>query len=348
MKGFFTLKRIFFLTLVALMLSGAAVFLANDAFALTADGGKTEIVIPQGANGEDAAKILKENGLIRSKTWFKLYNRLRGRELKVKSGTFAVPNGSGFDGIVRILSGEGQSARTEVRVVIPEGSTVRGIVGICEELGLSSHADFTNEALCGDYSRYEFISPPAGAIEGVSPLSRFEGYLYPDTYYFYSDATASDIICTMLDNFAVKVDRRYLDACREVGMTLDEAVTLGSVIMREGSGVSDYGRISSVFHNRLKSSRFSGRLQSDATLVYALGREMSASDKALESPYNTYKYGGLPPTPICCPDLNAISHAICPDKTDYFYFVTGRLGTLFARDYHTHQGNIEAQRRAEK
>jgi UPF0755 protein len=130
-------------------------------------------------------------------------------------------------------------------------------------------------------------------------------------------------------------------------MTLDEAVTLGSVIMREGSGVSDYGRISSVFHNRLKSSRFSGRLQSDATLVYALGREMSASDKALESPYNTYKYGGLTPTPISNPDMTAISYALYPDDTPYFYFVTDKDGTvLYARDYKSHLRNIQRVRPA--
>ena len=119
-------------------------------------------------------------------------------------------------------------------------------------------------------------------------------------------------------------------------------ITLASVIIREARFTHDYPKVSSVFHNRLQSTAFGKRLQSDATLVYALGREMTSADKELDIPYNTYKYGGLPPTPIANPDLSAISYAIYPDSTPYYYFVTAKDGSvLYARDYASHLRNVQ-------
>lgn len=342
MKSFFTAKRTVFILLCALVLSGIAVTLAYETFALGADDGLTDISVPEGADADVLASLLKDGGLIKSKAWFKIYAAMRGSELdRVSAGVYSVPSASGYDGILAILSGRSENKRRQVRIVIPEGCTVRGIARrVSEVYGISSEKELLSEAINGDFSEFEFLPRTAGATEGVDPTSRLEGYLYPDTYYVYSDSSAHEIITVMLENFARKVDGRYLAACERVGMTLGEAVTLASVIVREGASVSEYGRISSVFHNRLASRTFGGRLQSDATLVYVLGREMSASDKSLDSPYNTYSHGGLPPTPICCPDVDAIAYALYPDKTDYFYFVTGKCGTLFASDYHTHQENV--------
>ena len=132
----------------------------------------------------------------------------------------------------------------------------------------------------------------------------------------------------LLSNFGKKFDDKYRSACKAQGLTIDEAVTLASVIIKEARFVSDYPKVSSVFANRLKSRSFGRRLESDATLVYILGRQMKSEDKALDSPYNSYKNGGLPPGPISNPDVNALSYAIYPDKTNYYYFVAENSGKI--------------------
>ena len=341
MKKSFGLKYIFAVLAVSGAMAVAICLLAADAFALTAPKGETEITVPEVFDAKTVDGILKDSGLIKSRLWFRVYNKLRGNTLSPKGQSFIIPNDSGFDGIVRIINSGGSGEHTQIRVTIPEGSTVEDIASIvCDRYGICSREELFDAERNGDFSEYSFVSAVTGAMkERIHPL---EGYLYPDTYCFFSDSTGYEVLCRMLDNFASKIDERYLKACAARGMTLDEAVTLGSVIMKEGGSVSDYGRISSVFHNRLKSSAFAGRLQSDATLVYVLGRKMEPSDKQLISPYNSYKNAGLPPSPICCPDLNAISYAIYPDETQYYYFVTASDGrALFAVDYYTHQQNVK-------
>lgn len=340
MKNIFSFKFIITVVIVAAVLSTVAMLLLFDAFAIGRDDTSVSITVPKDAKKSEIAGILKENGLICSKTWFSLYTSLRGKEVKASGGEYEIPKSSGFDGICLILSGRQAGVRSEVKVSIPEGSTVDDIIEIvCEKHKICSKEEFADTVQNGDFSQYSFINS-LEATRGNRKY-RLEGYLYPDTYSFYSDSSAYAVIDKMLANFEKKIDKKYLDACKKRGMSLDEAVTLGSIIMREGRYVSDYGKISSVFHNRLKSTAFAKRLQSDATLVYVLGREMTSADKELDSLYNTYKYGGLPPSPICCPDLNAISYALTPDNTDYYYFVTKKDGTvLYARDYNTHLNNI--------
>lgn len=341
MKKFFTLKYFLAVFAVSALLALIAILLINDAFAITAPSDEVTVTVPENSTKSDVAKILKENGLIKSRAWFSVYTALRGKEVAPKGDTYVIPKNSGFDAICRILAYGNGGTLSEVRVVIPEGSSIEGIMQIiCDEHGICSREDFTDTVQNGDFSGYSFVK----ALDGSKNERKYrlEGYLYPDTYCFYSKSSAYAVIDKMLANFAAKVDKRYTAAAQKQGMTLDEAVTLGSIIMREGKYVTDYPKISSVFHNRLKSPAFSYRLQSDATVVYALGREMQSADKELDSPYNTYKYGGLPPSPICSPDLNAISYAIYPDSTGYYYFVTKKDGTvLYARDYQTHLNNVQ-------
>ena len=341
MKKFFSLKYFAITAAVALALTAVIVFLADDAFALTANDSEVEISIPKGSTDAQIAQVLKDNGLIKSKLWFNAYTKLRGRSLTDTGDTYVIPTGSGFDGIYRILTYGSPESHVQLRVVIPEGTNIQGIMDIvCDKYGICSRDEFLREVENGDFSKYSFVlALPADQNE---QKYRLEGYLYPDTYCFFSDSSAHEVIDKMLSNFNKKFDKKYLAACEKQGLTVHEAVTLASIIIREGKHISDYGKISSVFHNRLRSASLNGRLQSDATLVYALGREMTPEDKELDSPYNTYKNGGLPPSPICCPDLNAISYAIYPDSTGYYYFVTKKDGSaLFARDYYTHQQNIK-------
>ncbi len=339
-RKFFTLKYLLAVTGAAILIAAAAVFLVNDAFAISKTNEPVTVHIPENSSKSDIAKILKKEGLIKSRAWFSVYTAMRKKDVKNTKQVYTLQKNSGFDGICLALKSGGGQSLTEVKVTIPEGSSVDAIMQIiCDEHGICSREEFVNTLQNGDFSKYTFTKQLDKTKS--ERKYRLEGYLYPDTYCFYSSSSAYAVIDKMLSNFAAKIDSKYLAACKNQGMTLDEAVTLGSLIIREGKYPSDFPKISSVFHNRLKSPAFSYRLQSDATTVYALGREMLPEDKELDSPYNTYKNGGLPPSPICSPDLTAISYAIYPDKTSYCYFVTKKDGSvLYARDYQTHLANI--------
>lgn len=328
---------------VSFILSVLIIFLANDAFAITAKSGEESVYVSEGDGAGEIASALKKSGVIKSKTWFRTYLALRGKSLDgVKTGSYTVSKTDGFDGIYRRLTGKVRRKRTEVTVVIPEGSTVEDILTIvCDVKGICQRDELTDAIQNGDFSKYDF----ANSISGER-LYRLEGYLYPDTYCFYSDASAYSVVDKLLSNFEAKFDEKYRKACKAKGLSIDEAVKIASIIEKEAKFVSDYPKVSSVIHNRLGSMAFSGRLQSDATLTYALGRPMTAADKELENAYNSYKYKGLPPSPICSPDIEAISYAIYPDKTGYYYFVSRSDGTmLYASSYEGHRYNVERVRK---
>jgi len=332
----------------AVVFSALVLILANDAFAITAKNEEATVTVEDGASIWEASAPLKKSGLIKSRAWFSAYLALRGKQGECVGGNYVLNKTVGFDGIYRAITSGQKKKRTSVTVVIPEGSTVDDIINIvCVQHGISSREEMVETVNYGDFSKYKFLSELADfdKLKENGRKYRLEGYLYPDTYCFYSDSSAYAVIDKLLLNFGNKFDEKYRRACKAQGLTIDEAVTLASMIIKEARYVSDYPKVSSVFSNRLKSKSFGGRLDSDATLVYILGRQMKSEDKALESKYNSYKYGGLPPGPIANPDVNALSYAIYPDKTGYYYFVAGDDGKiLYSSTYSGHIRNIEKVR----
>lgn len=328
---------------VSAVLSSLALFLINDAFAVTAESGEVTVSVSEGESARDIARSLKRSGAVKSGTWLRIYLAMRGKSLDgVKSGSYTLSKTGGFDGIYRCLTSETRRKRTEVTVVIPEGSTVEDVLTIvCDDNGICSRDELVETIRNGDFSKYDFVE----ALSGDRPY-RLEGYLYPDTYCFYSDSSPYLVIDKMLSNFNAKFDEKYRRACRAKGLTTDDAVKIASIIEKEARYVSDYPKVSSVIYNRKNSISFGGRLQSDATLTYSLGRPMTAGDKESDDPYNSYKYAGLPPSAVCSPDFEAISYAIYPDKTGYYYFVSRPSGSmLYAESYEAHKRNIELVKR---
>ena len=331
---------------IAAVMSALIILMAREIFALNHRGWSGEAVTVTAENELDtreAAELLKENGLIGSKMLFRIYSSLRGKKRSFPPGEYTLSPSAGYDGLIRRLSGGGAVKRRQVSVTVPEGSTVRDIIRIvCRENGICSEDELTEAVEKGDFDKYSFVRELSENERNGERLYRLEGYLYPDTYYFYTDSSAYTVIDRMLENFDRHFDAKYRQACQKNGMTTDEAVTLASMIMKEARKLSDYPKVSSVFKNRKNSRAFGGRYQSDATLTYALSRPMVGGDKESLSPYNTYKYAGLPPSPICCPDMNAISYALCPDRTNYFYFVSDKNGDmLYASTYDKHRENIK-------
>jgi UPF0755 protein len=168
----------------------------------------------------------------------------------------------------------------------------------------------------------------------------FEGYLFPDTYIFSKKAAVEEIIQKMLDNFDKKITAEIQKEIARQDKNLEEIVNLASIVQQESTSSEEMAKIAGVFYNRLNIGM---ALQSDATINYITGKGMRQpllEDTKIDSPYNTYKYKGLPPTPICNPGIEAIKAAIWPEQHDYFYFLHPLSSpTVFSKTLEEHNIN---------
>ena len=312
-----------------------------------------EITIPQNASASSIARILytacgeDRDGLIVSTASFKVYVDFVGKANSLKAGTYILSKNMTIKEIVNILS-EGVPARATVRVTIPEGYTVEAIADTLTESGVLAEAG-TFKTLCRTtdaFNKYPFLSELTGSGDRLYAL---EGYLFPDTYEFYADSAAAEVIDRMLTRYYDVYVGEYVDRAKELGFTRDQVMILASIIEREAHDAEDFARVSAVFHNRLKAGM---KLESCATLSYATHTNrlsFSVEEMQIVSPYNTYLNGGLPIGPICNPGEAAIRAALYPNEEyvegGYLYFCNGNpnmtTALLFSRTYEEHQQNVE-------
>ncbi|MBQ3276643.1 MAG: endolytic transglycosylase MltG [Oscillospiraceae bacterium] len=339
--------------LVALAMIGTIRYvLSHFVYPVDADDNTPiEVVIPSGASASRIASLLynargqDEPGLIVSTASFKVYVDFTGRANSLKAGTYVLSRNMTIPEIVNILSA-GNEARRVTRFTIPEGYTAAEIAQILFETGiLEDQEEFL--ALCKDNTLLS-----AGYLDAIANASdrryALEGYLFPDTYEIYEDATAAEILKKMLNRFAVVFSEEDAQRARDLNLTTDQIMTLASMIEREAGVAEDFPRVSAVFHNRLRQGM---ALESCATLSYTLGVKkytFTESEMATVSPYNTYRNKGLPVGPICNPGRAAIQAALYPEEAylreGYLYFCnmnpkqTNQL--VFARTYEEHRRNV--------
>ncbi len=305
-----------------------------------------EVKIPLGSNTLEIADILKKMNIIKYTSVFRLLSKIEGYDGTYKAGIHLVSSNTdyndlkGYRQIMRIIASKPLDNPT-VKVTIPEGYTFKKIIDVLKEADLIDAAEF-EETAGGEEFEYKFISD---IPENEKRTYRLEGYLFPDTYIFDKKAEEKEIIKKILDNFNIKFRQEYYERAEELGMTVDEIVTLASIIEREAVLDEERDTVSGVFHNRLKSRDISlRRLESCATIQYIfLNKEGIVKDKILiedtkiDDPYNTYMYQGLPPGPICCPGENSIKAALYPEKNDYLYFVAKGDGShVFSDNFRDH------------
>lgn len=288
-------------------------------------------------------------GLIANTAVFKVYVDFVGKANKLKAGTYILSQNMDIPEIVDIIC-EGNPARQTVKFTVQEGFTINGVLWALQQAGVKvDQGEFLK--LCNDkqaFSQYEFLKD----IEEKNDEKRdywLEGYLFPDTYEVYMDASPEDIINKMLIRFNDIFTDEYISRAKELNMSIDDVVTLASIIEREASVAEDFKRVSAVFHNRLNADQ---KLESCASLQYVLKENKyvyTEEEKATDSPYNTYLHAGLPAGPISNPGKLAIEAALYPDeeymKEDYRYFCNMDLpenkSLIFARTYEEHLKNIE-------
>ena len=353
------LKALIYIAFVLIVSGFLAVYgirAANDVFAFVKDDVSVEVSIPSEASLDEVSHILYDNGLIEDANWFKWYTgfKYRDKELNFVGGVHTLSSAMNYNAMIAELTPK--SGRTIVTVTIPEGYTVDEIIDIFLEKGIGTREGFVDAIQNYEYS-YQFIDVLNSIELSENRKYRLEGYLFPDTYDFYSDSSEVAIIDKMLANFQYRFEESDYDRCLALGMNLDEVITLASIIQEEAHYSSDMYYISAVFHNRLNNSAQFPCLQSDATVQYALPEHkehLTSEDLQVDSPYNTHIYKGLPPGAICNPGLDAITAALYPE--DYlaesgqksYYFIAGNDGySLYAATYEGHlrnQATVEAQK----
>lgn len=282
--------------------------------------GEVEIEIPAGFSFRQIAQLLYQNHLISNPTSFLWAGRILGMEKKVMAGTYLIPSGKSNVTVLRALS---QAIPTHRRITIPEGYTIFQIASLLKrELKIDS-VEFIK--WCTDSTFAQELGVPASSLEG---------YLFPDTYFFNIQMSAPTIIIRMVNNFHHRVDSLIREEFRQSGFSLHQGITLASIIQGEMVYSKEARLISAVFHNRLKRRM---PLEADPTIQYLIPeppRRILLKDLEIDSPYNTYRYRGLPPGPINNPGLTAIKAAARPDSVDYLYFVSQGDGThFFTSDY---------------
>ncbi len=333
------MKKVFLISFItAALLSAVVIFLANDAFAFVSGERTENVVIPEGADTDTVSDILKENGLIRFPVAYRLYAKLRDFGAEYLSGEFSLSDDMSYDELRYALSPK-KSARQQTKVTVPEGLTTDEIIEIFVSMGIGTKEGFAEAIQSGGNFGYDFLDDIPNEAERTY---RLDGYLFPDTYFVYSDSSETEIIAKLLSGFAQKFDGALRAEAAMRGHTVDEVLRIASIVEREAYYRSDMPKIASVFLNRLQSKRYP-YLESDATVKYIkllsgnTDAPTAADLDALESPYNTYKTKGLPPGAICSPGYDAILSVIRPAETDYFYFVSAKdKTTVFSKTYAEH------------
>lgn len=300
----------------------------------TEDNIKKEFVIQSGESVRQIADNLENSNLISKADLFKFYVWREELAGKLQAGNYELSSAMAIPEIVNLFIG-GKIKSDQIKITIPEGFLNKEIDERLANNDLIKKGDFINfdENNNLDLSKYEFLKDKPNDIG-------LQGYYFPDTYIYYKDSSIGNIVEKMLDNFDNKLSQDLREEIKKQNKSIFEVIILASIIEKEAGFVEDMGKVASVFQNRLDIGK---ALESDATINYITnsGRAQSTyDDLKIDSPYNTYKYQGLPPAPISNPGFEAIKAAIYPEKTDYFYFLTAKNGeSFFSVSYDEHLKN---------
>lgn len=354
---------VIFISILTITASTVAMSTINDILVIDKgddNGNYISVYIPPEATEyEQVFEIVKNAGLIKQPLITDFFCKFRHYdEVKVKNsetgeyenvrikyspGTYFLNSEMGIESILEEIMVSSSGYKDTVRLTFPEGWTIAQIFQKLEKYEVC-----TAEKL---YANLDIIGEQYGFISSIaSDNSRYlkaEGYLFPDTYDFFIGENAGSVIKKLFNNFESKWKDEYNDRLKELDMSMDEIITIASVIQREAKDTTQMDAISSVIHNRLKDSATYPSIDMNSTKDYVLSlKEFNIlSDfyyNLYLNSYNTYSNKGLPPGPICNPSAAAIRAALYPEDSDYHFFCHNDRGEIFlASTASEHQANTE-------
>jgi len=286
--------------------------------------GKVVIEIEPGDNLTKVALKLKENWVISNEKIFVLLGELQGADKKLQAGEYEFDQSMSMASVLKILvSGK----QRYYHLVIPEGYNKWDIAHEVDVMWPGKGENFL--ALCSDQA---FISKLGLNVKDL------EGYLYPDTYFVRKFDTPEKLIQRMVDNFNDSWKPEYEQKAIDLKLTRNDVITIASIVEKEAGLHEEKPMVAAVIYNRLKLKM---PLCMDPTVIYGMmpqfNGNITRTDLATYTPYNTYKIKGLPPSPICNPGKNAIKAALWPAKVNYLYFVARGDGShVFSTNYADH------------
>ncbi len=305
--------------------------------------------IKEGSNTNEIAQQLEDAGIIDNKFLFKVIVNLKNAGSLMKPGDIELKPSSSYADKIDALMEQRQSFET-VSVVFPEGTDLLSAAKLLEEKGVISNYQeliytFNHEKFGYDYESV--------IDDSDNKFYAMEGYFYPDTYDFYIDDSCYNVVKKVREHFNSKFTSAMKETMQKNGMTMDQVMTLASIVQAEAGSAEDMPKVASVFLNRLNNSADFPRLESDATDDYynnVIKVEAKNSKAYTESEieafkdiYDTYVANGLPAGPICNPGIEAINAVLNPAETDYLYFCSNlkTKKTYFAKTLAKHKKNLK-------
>lgn len=310
--------------------------------------GSEKFVVAAGENTASIVAHLKGEGIIRSAQLFKYRLSKSGMATKLQPGTYDLRSVKNFDDLILTLTSGGVAANEHV-LLVKEGWNLSDINQALSKIGYEGGSLYTVTGVpavdartynsdkapwAKDFSKeFDFLKDKPAYVS-------LEGFLFPDTYRVFKDATAEEVVEKMLENFGRKLTPELRAKIAASGHSIYEVVTLASVIEREVTSDEDRRLVADLFWRRLEAGM---PMQADSTVNYATGKSLPAvslEDTKNVSPYNTYKYKGLPLGPICNPGISALEAAASPEPNKAWYFLTDKDGKVwYAKTLDEHNRN---------
>jgi UPF0755 protein len=311
----------------------------------TAEAQKVDLVKFEVKDGESAyslAERLAGEQVVRNAWLFKKYLIWKGIDKKINVGEFEVGKPITLARVASALSQPGLSERT---ITIIPGWDLRDLAKYWEKEGLGSAEEFYK--IAGEPAEKKSGAKNIDAVSDLEVLKdkpggfSYEGYLAPDTYRIYKHATTEEVIVKLIKERDSQFTPEMYQAIEDADRTLHEILTMASILEKEVKNTEDRAKVADIFWRRYDMN---WALQADSTVHYAVGKEgeifTTQEDRDSLSPWNTYRYPGMPPGPICNPSLDAIKAAIYPEENNYWYFLTDKEGAVrYAKDLEEHNEN---------
>lgn len=349
---------------ICLMLGQFVIFGTLDMLAITREDEILKVEIPKGARKNEIVDILNEKGVINQPTFFKLYLFLTKGAQKFIPGTFEIKTNMDYEAIVNYLQSNANRLDSDIiDVTIPEGKNVMEIAGILESNEICSADEFINACKSSDFDKqYDFLKDKKSADVEY----KLEGYLFPDTYSFYKNVEPKTVIKKFLNNFNNKISKKLLtDESNEKvsvrtlaerkSMSVEDLMIFASLIQAEASNDADMLGVASVIENRLSTSKngglsafgdaINGCLALDSTVWYPYRSKDKVPQNIREtyqSPFDTYKFSGLPKGAICNPGMTSIEAVLNHKPTQYYFYCHSKDGkTFYAKTFSEHSANLK-------
>ena len=339
-KGIFRVVWVVMVMLVGITLAGYLVEGANDFLAVGRSDGTATVTIPEDVTAEELSKLLYKSGAINKEEFFNIFASITADFEYFEPGTYVIDKKMDYQGIISYLQG-GIDNLEVVTITFHEGMSVVEVAEKLEQNGVASKEDILEACKSQNYNNYDMIDRIKNDDERYYLL---EGYLFPDTYDFYLNEDVKSVVGKFLNNFQVRITSDIYEKIENSDLTLEEIITLASIIQAEAANKADMYIISAILHNRLESGASMDiyTLGCDSTMFYPYKDRYEAPSGYL-SDYNTYEISGLPAGPICSPGIDAIKAAVSPsaEGAGYYYFCHDSDGNAYyARTAAEHEANL--------